>query len=681
MNYDELKWINQSLYTYKDRVYESHGYMDISVSMNTSDDINFSQPKLAINLDNQGQKRSVRLAYSNVVDLIDSFNKVIKNLQQVYSDPDHGDITKRYNQDKDLVFEFRAVPNSGEMVVVILINHNTSDQGKIIIPLAPDFVTIGKILRMFETNYIKLCTDLPNRYLSSISVNKLISIQNAIKILPTQLIPLNQSNELIISNGIEEFIGTGTRCSICGEDQFETDSGVTCINGHGGADGIDDSKQANEFEKFTLENEDKVRIPELESDIIIPKAPISQEYNSPFITNVLKNNIHNLEDMLYALFTNNNPLMTIMNSIHQGQGYTLLPGISEDDLKSVLYVSNMFFKLNFQSYIQNQTGFPIAVPVVKYKTNEEIDRPTIELSYDLMMIQAYLKLYRNRMEAINSDPYTNGALVHFSFRCFLDVATFSYLNGTNSEAIKNTVISRFRYFREIGFFDFYDRNLISQNQKTIYENEIGEYVDKVFDNVVESDDINVRHFNGHDNSSVKLPPKNKFTIEQITNEIVKYEIKTMFGQRIEDLTSNSDMILLFNTKIKKKHKPTDHQPEPRKVETNVVRYIKLKANEISESIRGEFIEYIESLGDNTPYDYFNNIYKLEELPEIIIQTLYTWNENINEPMKYTGFVLRVEDCIDKDLIISKIKELDKIVNDTDAEVGGDWSNTMDGIEF
>ena len=33
---------------------------------------------------------------------------------------------------------------------------------------------------------------------------------------------------------------TGTKCSVCGKMQFETLSGVTCANGHGGADPMEE---------------------------------------------------------------------------------------------------------------------------------------------------------------------------------------------------------------------------------------------------------------------------------------------------------------------------------------------------------------------------------------------------------------------------------------------------------
>jgi hypothetical protein len=292
------------------------------------------------------------------------------------------------------------------------------------------------------------------------------------------------------------------------------------------------------------------------------------------------------------------------------------------------------------------------------------------------MISTYLKLYRNRLESINSDPYHNGALVHFAFRCFLDVATFSYLSETNNEAVKNCVMTRFKSFREAGFFDFYDKNLEKERQQPISLVEVSEFIDKVFENVVYSDDIDKRHFTAHDTGTVKLAPKNNFTPEQITNEIIKYEIKHRFGQRIEDLTSDEEIILLFNQKLPKKFKQTDHRPEPRKSETHIVRYVKLKANEIPERYRDDLVKYVEEMGHNQ-YDFINSPFKIEELTDNIIKSLYVWNNFISDDIKYTDYVVKVEECIDKDLIVAKIKEFPE----KEELEESDWTNALGSIEI
>jgi len=690
MNYENLKWINQSLYSFKDKSFDSHGYLEISISINTEDDVTFSQPKLVLNLDNQGQRRNIRLSISNVIDLVKTINDVRANIKNIYQNPQEGDITKRYNKDKDLVFEFRIFNN--QPLVVMKIKHNISDEGKIIFSLNPEFKMIAKILENYLDNYINISMNLPSRYLNSLTVNKLNGIDRLIQILPTHFptnISASSDKQKVASypvesqDDVEELHYNGLLCELCGEDQFETRSGPTCKNGHGGVLGVDPQDQANEFEQFAAEEEPKVRIPELESDALEPREPIKQEFKSSFIEHTLQNNILNLEKMLLALTTNNAPLRTIMDSIYKGDGYSLLPGISEQDLKSVFYISNLYFKMNYHSYIKNQTIFPLSIPVVKYFTDEKIDRQTIELSYDLLLINAYLKIYRGRMEAVDSDPHSNGSLIHFCFRCFLDPAAFSYLNGKNSESVKSCVLSRFKYFREIGFFDHYDKNLEERNLQKIFDNQISEFIDKVFENVIDSENIDKRHFNAHDAGSVKVPPKNNFNLEQITNDIVKFEIKTLFGQRIEDLTNDEEIILFFNKKLKKKYKPTDHKPEKRKSISHVLRYIKLKANEIPENKRKDFVDYIESIG-NESYDYFNNEFQLEELNDIMLKTVYKWNSYVGLNLKYTDFVLAIEDCIDRDLIISKIKEDNEPNLNPDHEEmkeNGDWSDAFADIEI
>ena len=40
-------------------------------------------------------------------------------------------------------------------------------------------------------------------------------------------------------NGEPEMVATGTKCSVCGEPQFDTPSGACCTNGHGGSPAAD----------------------------------------------------------------------------------------------------------------------------------------------------------------------------------------------------------------------------------------------------------------------------------------------------------------------------------------------------------------------------------------------------------------------------------------------------------
>ena len=44
------------------------------------------------------------------------------------------------------------------------------------------------------------------------------------------------------------------KCSVCGEDQFSTPSGMTCKNGHGGADSAEPTLKKKKKKKRVLEN-------------------------------------------------------------------------------------------------------------------------------------------------------------------------------------------------------------------------------------------------------------------------------------------------------------------------------------------------------------------------------------------------------------------------------------------
>lgn len=57
---------------------------------------------------------------------------------------------------------------------------------------------------------------------------------------------------------------TGTYCSVCAEEQFETPSGVTCVNGHGGAP---PEPVPPDTRYFTVDFESKTAIPDDNSDL------------------------------------------------------------------------------------------------------------------------------------------------------------------------------------------------------------------------------------------------------------------------------------------------------------------------------------------------------------------------------------------------------------------------------
>jgi hypothetical protein len=298
-----------------------------------------------------------------------------------------------------------------------------------------------------------------------------------------------------------------------------------------------------------------------------------------------------------------------------------------------------------------------------------------ELAYDLCMINCYLKSYRSRRENTNPDNYTNGALTYFISRCYLDIVTYSFLEG-NKDIVKSCIVSRFNYFKEKGFFNYFDELLKDNNCTEISGYEIEEMLEFILGAIPKEPNISEVHINTYENGSFKAPPKNKFTIEQILNDVVNTEVKFKYGKKIEDLTENPDIIELFK-KSKKKTKPKDPKPisldkeEKGTPDTNILRWVKFKIDEVPEKKQKKFLKHIEELGLDSDYAFSNNSFQEDEFGENIVKGLYVWNSNPEKKIRYTEFAVQIEECISKDLILSKLKETENLEDTTGSE-NGNW---------
>jgi hypothetical protein len=91
--------------------------------------------------------------------------------------------------------------------------------------------------------------------------------------------------------------------------------------------------------------------------------------------------------------------------------------------------------------------------------------------------------------------------------------------------------------------------------------------------------------------------------------------------------------------------------------SNLFRFIKHFSDEVPESIRNDFIEYIKNL-DNIKFDISKTNYLIEEFGENILKGLYLWNpdEDIQITKNYKYFFEKYEnEIMTKDLIIAQMK--------------------------
>jgi hypothetical protein len=166
---------------------------------------------------------------------------------------------------------------------------------------------------------------------------------------------------------------------------------------------------------------------------------------------------------------------------------------------------------------------------------------------------------------------------------------------------------------------------------------------------------------------------NKFTLEQIVNEIIPFEVAEKTGvdikkdeilKELKEKNNISDEIVKFMTKGKTKVTAEKKQKD----ESNLYRIVKFYDSEVPDEIKVNFFAYIEKLG-NKKYDFKNKDFDLDLFGENLVKALFTWNPD-NHSKNYKEFFSASEsELMSKELIIAKIKQEDTVVVSTNS----DWN--------
>lgn len=686
--YNDTIWVNQSIYKIKDNECGTNSTLELAVTTKTSDNINFGAPEITFRLSSKISNTShvCSLDYQNLSSLLFAINDIQKNPDLAY---DQGaKIVRRIGASKDLVV-MCALTEQGRYIL-IGIKNNESDSGKIIIKYET-FVIISDLLINIKNNYINLAMELPKRLPDSNVLDKLAAIERAIRVLPTSIsIPSgptvsdvfeikkeNGSSIVHLKEDYPEELATekfGTICSICGEPQFDTPSGPTCKNGHGGADGIEeDNSSSNEFEKFVDDNIDKVTIPELDhiNDESIHGTktsgdPPQQEYNSPFIYRVLNGSIRNYEALINTIYHDpNSPTQALIELIREKMGIdNFLPGISKKESKSLNYVSKTFFKAILGSYVEFGNPIPSSSPILlKYKPkNPTVEN--IELAYDLLLINTYIKAIRTTMEGKITDSMSNYATLHIASRCFTDVLVFSFIMDMNPDVIKNCVMSRYKAYKEKGFFSHMEEYLHINKFDQISDSQVLEILDLALRGAASVGTIIEMHDMAHKSGKLKIPSENNFTPEQMSNDIVKLEVARLLGKSLDGVINDEELAQIFSTTKPKLKTPNLKSPS---YKSNIHRFVNEVdfIGQIPERHKESFGSHIEEISEASK-DFDFDLIPPEELGDDVVKAIYVWN-TCDKKERYTKFRTRIEECMSKDLIIAQVKGTKDIKDETGSD--------------
>jgi len=638
--YDNEKtiWFSQTLLTFKDKQFATDGYLKVAISTNTEDYKYFNPPLFNISVSTNIQK-SYNLNIQQAEDLLESFNQVLKQ-----ANGNEITIEKKYQKNANIYFRF-AIENTNQLrVVVIEIISNEADSSRIIIPLKPTFQSILRRLRSFVENYDQLCFSLLDKTINHSSIQVIERLPTLIK---------GVSSQIVSQIPMEDIIPDSSASEVSSEEVKKTDMTIS------------------DLDNFLGEDMSNIDIPELKEEKI-KEEPTVVEVKSDFIEKVLDNNLMNIENKLIGFAVSKQPVLDFMTDLESVLKFPLLDSINEDDKKSIVYLSAFKQSYHNKSYTINDVAIPSSTGILKFKGVQ--NEKNVEFAKDVLLIIGYMRAIRRRLESKIKNAYDNKSIIYLYLRCCMDPCCFSFLDHLDENDIISSIQNRYIYFDKIGLFDSYKRLLEDNNCKPITKKEIIDFAEESSYNIIgKSLFVDATHKDFYESGEVKLPSKNKFSLEQITNEFIPAEVNNKLGfdfknkEVLENYKENneiSDEVLSFFTKEQKIEKSKMERVVP------LQKWVEKYKQDIPEKHRDSFINHVREM----KYGKFNfqeSSFPLDEFDENIVKALYIWDIDSDSSMKtnFTHFATLV-----KNEQMTKESILITTAENKNDNSGSDWNN-------
>lgn len=645
---DEIQWFSQTLLSYYDKFYQTEGYLRISISTSTKDFQGFNPCNLGISISNANQDTRVcNLNIINATDLLFSVKESMQNPQESCSSKIQ--ILKKYVKGQNLIFDF-LISSDDEKVVRITINYGETDFVNIVLPFNT-FYTFASVLKSFVTNYENICMNLINTFLLKEVLSTNRNMISSIKSLPSVFVENGHiENE---SQPVPSHLATGTK------------------------------ELTEDFEKFLGNNMENIDIPELDGEENKIEKTTIQEIDSQIIKNVINEKLVNLESLLTSIEMNPDPFNVLLNILSSkiacDEDFSLTPGITEEDKKSILYLSKLICNATLRNYVDNGVAIQSNFPIIKYP-GKQISDLNLEIAYDLLLFNWYLRCFRKRMEERTDDAIENGSSLYLLCRSYLDPLIFSFIDKDSAQNLQTILTSRFLYYSKLGVFKEFNDRLETYKCQAISEKDIPKFCEDIKEALVDVPDVQEFHEKMHQNGYVKIPSNNNYTLEQIINEIIPLEAAEKIGVKINENNIesflngsqlSSEVRELFLNQ--KQEKPETKKRETKKIDV-LPRFINHFKSEIPESFRDDFIDHINGLG-NKKFNFYESQFPLEELGEDVLKGLYIWNPESDPKMTkdYKYFFEKYEnEVMTKDLILASFK-------DEKQEESNDWDSILDSF--
>jgi hypothetical protein len=627
-NEDERIYFNQTLQTYKDTLYGTNGYLRVALSTYTSNHRDFNPPTLSVMISNNHQK-NIQLSAENSIDLAQSLNNAIK----AYKGTERVEIVKKYRADRQFVIDIFNYERTDLAKMTIL--SNSTDFTVITMPLFPNFILFGKIVKDFSNNYFNLCQMIYANTFNSYHKDVVMQIPSIIKGLGTvAAMPIEQDNVEIEKEVLEK-----TEASI------------------------------EDLDNFLGKGMENIKVPEIDDHKIEEKAEKLNytEVDSPFVTNILKNDLYTLENMISGMAVSRSPILDFhkrLKDVDNGfsEKFEPLPGISEDDMKSLLYISRFTFLMFQKNYITNGVPIPQGFNPLRYKSGD-YTQENIELAYDLLLFNGFIRSLRSRMESKIPNAVENKAIFHMAYRCFVDPFIFSFIEKVEKDQLVSIILNRFRCYKDRGVFEKYRGTCMSFGVEEIGESDIKTFIENLAEMILTNGGVPVigkLHENGFLSGTLRLPTQNDFILEQIINEIIPLEVEVNLNNnevtdaliiKIKAKEDMSDDVIAFFKAGRKKQKVEGDQ------RSNIAKFLdnQIYKEQVPEKFRESFYKYIEDLG-NKNFDFKSTDFPYEQFGDDIIKLLYIWKPEDDD--KLTKSQKRIKDLFtecshDRSTILAK----------------------------
>lgn len=627
-------WFNQMLLYHKDNEFNSDGVIELSISNFTSDFKIFSAPNLIFSITNGTSRRSYTLNYQNANDLLDSLRSILNNPSANMFSSGTTEIFKKYHYDRSLKLEFKTFSNNP--IVVVSIYYNESDFGRIIVSFDL-FKVFAMLLKNYIEKYVDISFNISSRSLSIEILEELKGINFGIKTIPGSL---SAATGAYIKN---------TEPDVPDSIMKKSEERISEL----------DSFMDKEMPNIVLPEEKMVQ-PEV-------KKENSIDINSKFLSKVMNNDLVVLENLMTSAAVCQNPIKAINDNIKRECGIDLLEGISEKDMKSVLYISKLIYLTSLNCYSNFNVAIPSSLPVIKAKLPTTVNPETADVIFDLLMFSSYVRTVRSRLESKIADASENKAIFYMGLRCFTDVFVYSFLDTMDPNVIKSCVLNRFKSYKEKKIFSSYEELLRSYDCQQVTEKDLDTFMNILGSKVIgKTPYVDEFHSDLFNKKKVRLASDNNLNMEQIINTIIPVELFVRLGNKIEDynVDLSEDIIEMFKPIEPEKEEPKKREPK----KNNLFRFVKSYDNEIPETSKRAFLDYVEELSDTFDYTKF----KLSEFGDNIVKAIYEWNEG-SKTEKYTDFYDRCSNTLmSKDLVLSKIVNVKK-----EETSGDDWFGNLD----